>query len=502
MQEALDQITVSISAYLPMLLKALAVLVVGWLAAALAAAGVREVLRRTKLDNRLAEVLAGEEKGKALPIEDWISRGVYWLVMLFVLVGFFQTMDLTLMSEPVNRLLTELLAFAPRILAAAALLLLAWIVAKFLRLIIVRVLDAVKLDERLGETAEIEEGKRIPFSRTLGDGVYWLVFLLFLPAILEALALQGLLEPIQGMFNKAIGFLPNIFMALVILAVGWLVARIVQRILRNLLVAIGTDQLSERVGIAPALGKRSLSDLIGLVAYVLILIPILIAALNALALDAITGPASNMLNTILTAIPAIFAAVLVVAIAYLVGKVISGLCASLLSAAGFDGFLVRIGLVRKAGEGSRTPSAIAGTLILVTMVFFAVMEGSRLLGFDALGELMAGVAVFAGHVLLALVILALGLFLSNLAAKSILAAGTGQAELLAVAARIAIVTLAGAMALGEIGAAREIIMLAFGLIVGAVAVAAAIAFGIGGREIAARHLESWIGSMRSGKSDS
>jgi hypothetical protein len=129
------------------------------------------------------------------------------------------------------------------------------------------------------------------------------------------------------------------------------------------------------------------------------------------------------------------------------------------------------------------------------MVFFAVMEGFRLLGFEVLGELMAQFSVFAGHVFLALVIMGLGLYLSGLAARSIQAAGTSQAELLALAARIAILTLAGAMALGEIGAAKEIVTIAFGLIVGAIAVAVAIAFGLGGRELAAEQLRSWKRSM-------
>jgi len=63
---------------------------------------------------------------------------------------------------------------------------------------------------------------------------------------------------------------------------------ILQQILTNLLAAIGADRLSERMGLAPALGEQRLSGLLGLVVYALILIPVLIAALNALALEAIT----------------------------------------------------------------------------------------------------------------------------------------------------------------------------------------------------------------------
>jgi hypothetical protein len=501
MQEALDQITQSISAYVPNLIGALAILAIGWLVALIVSAVIRSLLKRTTLDNKLAAWITGDKSSESVPVEDWIAKGIFYLIMLFVLVGVFDRLGLRLITEPVQLLLNQIFEFAPRLLAAGVLLLIAWIVAKFFHFVIGRALNAAKFDERLGVQAGLDEAQAIPFSKTLADGIYWLTFLLFLPAVLKALALQDLMAPIQGMFSKVLGFVPNIFTAGVILAVGWLIARIIQRIVTNLLVVIGADKLSERVGLSAALGKRQLSGLLGLIIYVMILIPILIAALNALSLEAITEPASNMLNTILAAIPAIFAAILVVAVAYVVGKIVSGLIANLLAAGGFDEFLVNLGLVKKLEEGPRAPSAIAGTLILVTMMFFAVMEGFELLGFEVLGDLMSQFSIFAGHVFMGLLILGLGLFLANLAARSIRAAGTPQADLLALAARVAILTLAGAMALGEIGAAKEIITLAFGLLVGAIAVAVAVAFGIGGRELAAEQLQTWMKSMKSGSKE-
>ena len=71
-----------------------------------------------------------------------------------------------------------------------------------------------------------------------------------------------------------------------------------------------------------------------------------------------------------------------------------------------------------------------------------------------------------------------------MASKTVLASGAVQAGLLAMAARLSIVVLAGAMALGQMGLANEIINLTFGLLLGAVVVAVAIAFGLGGRDIA------------------
>ncbi|MGA6993155.1 MAG: hypothetical protein WBX50_04575 [Candidatus Deferrimicrobiaceae bacterium] len=62
---------------------------------------------------------------------------------------------------------------------------------------------------------------------------------------------------------------------------------------------------------------------------------------------------------------------------------------------------------------------------------------------------------------------------------------------------MAIPVLAGAMALRQMGLANEIIYIAFGMLLGAVAIAVAIAFGIGGRDIAAAELEKWVRSLKS-----
>lgn len=501
MQAVFDEIIQVVGAYVPNLLGALAILIIGWLVALATSAIVRSGLHRSTLDSRLAAWLAGEEgkESKAIEVTRWASKGVYYLILVFVLVAFFQALGLTLITEPLNRPLVQLFQFAPQLLSAGFLLLIAWTMASLLRLVVARALTAAKIDERLGSQAGLDEEKRLPLAQTLGDVLYWLVFLLFLPAMLSSLAMEGLLQPVQGMMDKVLGFLPSLFSAALILGIGWFIARIVQQIVTNLLAAIGADRLSERVGMDSVLGAQRLSGLIGLVTYVLVFIPVLIAALNALALEAITQPASNMLNMILGALPAIFAAGLVVVIAYVVGRVVAGLVTNLLTGIGFDVVPARLGLGEEPVEGKRTPSEIVGTLVLVAIILFATIEAVQMLGFELLADLVSQFTVFGGQVILGLLIFAIGLYLANLASNAVQASGMVQAKTLALAARASILVLTGAIALQRMGLANEIISLAFGLLLGAIAVAAALAFGLGGREVAARELEEWVSSIRSKK---
>jgi hypothetical protein len=269
----------------------------------------------------------------------------------------------------------------------------------------------------------------------------------------------------------------------------------VRKIVTGLLSAVGLDRLGERVGLTSVLGRQTLSGLVGLVVFVFMIIPVVTAALDALELQAVTAPVSNVLNTILGALPNIFAAFLVLVFSYVIGRVIVGFITELLRGVNFDAVPARLGLGRLGTSGTRTPSDWVGGLVLAAIMLFAVIEASRLLGFTVLSTLVAQFTVLAGQVVFGLILFAIGLWLANLVAQVIEGSQLSNARLLALAARIAILILVGAMALREMGIANDIVNLAFTLLLGSLAVAAALAFGFGGRETAARLLRRWEGSV-------
>ena len=172
------------------------------------------------------------------------------------------------------------------------------------------------------------------------------------------------------------------------------------------------------------------------------------------------------------------------------------LITNLLTGVGFNLLFVKLGLSKEPAKGKWTPSSIAGNIALVAIILFATIEALRLLEFIALADLVTRFLVFAGHVILGLIIFGIGLFLANLAARAVQAAGTEKSGLLALVARVSFIALAAAMALRQMELANEIITWAFVLALGAVAVAAAIAFGMGGREIAAQQLRKWTGTVQ------
>lgn len=483
--------------YVPNLLGAVVLLVAGWFVASFAANGVERLLEKTKLGIKVADAVADEDSEEPRQLERWFSRGVFYLLMLFVLVGFFQILGVTQISEPIIKFLNEIFEYAPRLIGPAFLIVIAWVLAKFLRVVVRKAAQSSKLGSRLRQEADLgaSKKKKEPLADTLADAVYWLTMLLFLPAVLSALDLGGLLEPVRDVVKEILGYLPNLMGAGLVLAVGWFVARILRRVVTNLLAASGLDSLAGRAGMDKIVGDQKLSSLAGLIVYILVFIPVIVAALNALEIDAVTQPVSAMLSSMLSALPNIFAGVLILVVAYVVGRIIAGLATNVLSGIGFDALLSKIGLGGAEKIGTKSLSEIAGYILLTAIMMFAAIEALQLIGFASFATLVSALLVFASQILFGVVVIALGVFLGKVAGDLVRSANPPQAETLATIAHIAVVVMAVVMGMEQMGVGDEVITLAFGVTLGAIGVAGAIAFGFGGREVAGEMIKEWRDSV-------
>lgn len=505
--------------FLPSLIWAIALLLLGWLVATVVALAVRNLLRRTSLDDRVANWATGRPSDQPIPIEKWVSTLVYWVIFLFAIVASLNALNLAGVSAPLNNFLDQIFLYLPRIGGALLLLGLAWLAATLVRSLVINGLGRFNLDDRLAQQTGLEQGSSpVVLNETIGNVLYWFILLLFIPLILSALQLPGLLAPVEGLINSFLQAIPRIVTAGIVLAIGWVIARIVRGVVTNLLLATGVDQLGRRLGLQTGTtGGISLANLAGTLAYVLVLIPAVVAALNELNIEAISTPAVVMLERVLTAIPQVLMAGVVIAAAYFVGRFVADLVTSVLRGAGFDNIMGILGLPELTlstgatvqpgldAEGrpmatvqtpGRTPSEIVGIVILVAIVLFGAVTATEILNFAGLTEIVRAILRIGARVLSGVVVFAVGLYLANLAFRLVNTMGTGQAKVLAQAARIAILIFVGAMALQQMGVAPDIVNLAFGLLLGAIAVAIAIAFGLGGRDVAAEQLREWLAAFK------
>jgi hypothetical protein len=153
-----------------------------------------------------------------------------------------------------------------------------------------------------------------------------------------------------------------------ILLIGWLVARILRNIVTGFLAAAGADRFSESVGLAKILGPHRLSGMLGQVLYILALVPVVVGALTALQLETISKPASDVLLEIVLVLPNIFAGIVIVLLAFVIGKMVSQLVVNLLTAGGFNVVMKRLGLGREGPEGGRQPAEVIGFIVLIAIM--------------------------------------------------------------------------------------------------------------------------------------
>lgn len=380
-------------------------------------------------------------------------------------------------SATLESMLGKLGGALPTIVAALLILLIGYFIAKLLQRLTYKLLNKTGLDNRIASTT----GGGIKPERALSQLVYYIVMVMVLLAALDLLGINSIMDPLNGMVHNFLGFIPNIVAAALIGFIGYVIAKIASSLVG--MAAGFLEGLSKKAGLSSEL---NLTNILQNVVFIIVFIPLLIAALDALKLDAITEPLKGMLETFIGAIPKIIAAVLIIGLFYIGGKFITGLLKSLLESMGTDKLADRLELSGIIGENT-SMSALLANVAFFFIMFIGIITGVERLGFDRLDGILAQIFELTGQIGFGLVILALGNYLANLAYKTM---SSGRSDtFIASISRIVILGLFLAISLRTMGIADNIVELAFGLTLGAVAVAVALSFGLGGREAAGEQMK-------------
>jgi hypothetical protein len=315
-----------------------------------------------------------------------------------------------------------------------------------------------------------------------------LLTIFVLIAVLQHFCLTDVLEPLKVLLSKITAAIPNIIGAGVIGYAGWIIATVVSQLVG---VALGKvdEQLAERTGSKDIKVSRFGSALI----FAIILLPIAVSALGVLNIPAISDPASAMIQKLMAAVPNIIGAGIILLVVYFAAKFVIFILSSLLEGANINALPAKIGIQGMFTE-SFTPTKLIGGAIMFFSMVAAATAAVNILGIDIISEVFARVLEFGGGILIGGLILIIGNFLSTIAYNKLSSHGnTGLANI----ARIAILGLVLAMGLKAMGLADNIVTMAFGFTLGSVAVAAALAFGLGGRDAAKTIADGWAQKISS-----
>ncbi|WP_341226766.1 mechanosensitive ion channel [uncultured Arcticibacterium sp.] len=363
-----------------------------------------------------------------------------------------------------------------RALSALLIFLITWMVAKFVSGLITKLVKKAPFDERMGE-----KGNTKP-SKLIGKLVHYLLLIMGSLIALEILGVSNVLEPLKDMLSKFMQSVPNIIGAGVIGIIGYYLAQFVSE-----LVSMAGDfinKYSEKLN----LGNLDLGNILKKIVFVIVFVPILMVALDYLQMTVITDPAKVLFTNLLSAIPKIILAVIIMAVFYIVGKYVVQLLEGILENIGINEYAVKYNMTSITGE--RKLSSVIGSVATFMILLIGATTAVGELEFAALTNILNEVLALASKVLFGLLILLLGNFLANTAYKFI--NKSDDNVLVANIAKYVILALFIAISLRQMGIANEIIELAFGLTLGAIAVAFALMFGLGGREAAGEQVREFF----------
>ena len=307
---------------------------------------------------------------------------------------------------------------------------------------------------------------------------------------------SSVIQSFQNFFGTLIGYLPNILAALVLLLLAWILAKVLRAGTRRLMRASGIDKRLGKGKDPQDESQYPVAQGAGTVVFWVVWILFLLAILQVLGVGGLFDSIVVIFERIFAAIPHIIGAAVILAIFYFVGRLLAKLATKALTKIRFDELPVKLGLAKKPIKGAGSPSNVVGYTIMVFMMLFGIIMAADLLGFTAVRELIAVLTQFLGLVILGVVIIGIGILVANFVANILRAAG--RSEPMISLAKISIIVLSVVLGIRAMGFADDLILLGFGLALGAAALAAAIAFGLGGREVAGELLARWTktGSRR------
>ena len=385
-----------------------------------------------------------------------------------------------------ERLWDSIFGALPAVVSAILYLILAFIVASVVKNLTVKLLNKVKADkytDKLGITDE-KTGSSIEF---FGKLVFFIVFVLFLPGVLDKLGLENVALPITSMVSQFLNFIPNIIASVIILLVGIFVANIIRQLLTPVLRKLNIDRIQEKAGLKVGEGS-TVSSMISYIVYILILIPVIIAALQVLNITAITQPAVAMLNKIVLFLPNIFVAIGIVAVGVFIANITGKLLTTVLSAVGADTFVKSLLPDDNTKLQKLSASKIIGETVRYIIVLLFLVEAFNVIQLDVLRVVGQAIIAYLPLAISAAIIIIIAFILSAWIEKLLLK-NLPQAKILARLVKYVIIVLGLFMTLNQLGIAVTIVNAAFIIMLGALGVAFAIAFGVGGRQFAAETLK-------------
>lgn len=373
------------------------------------------------------------------------------------------------------------------ILNALIILLLAFIIATIAKKLTFKLLKRLKLFKKLDDKNKDKHS----LINMLSNLVFLIIFLLFVQDIFKILGIQIITTQLYNFLNIILEYLPNILAAIIVLLIGIFIAKIIRQLLLPIFERIKINKLQELAGFEIN-NTENLSSVLSYVIYILLIIPVIISSLSILNINAISVPAINALSIIFNFIPNIIFATVILIIGFFISKFFGNIIFKLLIMSDIDSKLAKILPSNNIIQKIKISKAIKILTKIIIYIIF-IVESLDILQLSILTTIGSVIINYIPILLTAIILIGIAIFLSGLIEK-FLEDKISNLTINVVKSTIYIVITF--MILNHLGIATEIVNSAFIIILSALGIAFAIAFGIGGREFASNILKKLENSIK------
>lgn len=384
------------------------------------------------------------------------------------------------LSNLLENFLLKVSSIFPGVIGAVLMLIIGWIIAKFIKKVSYKLLKKVNWDDKLMKKAKLD----IDINKFISSLLYVVIMIYVLLIVLQKLGMTSVLEPLQNMMTSFLAFLPKILGAGIILFIGYLIAKFVSS-----LVSLAGDFIDKLLHKINFKETDRLINVLEKLVFIIIIIPFAIAALNKIELKEVSDPVNHVLDQIIAIIPNVLGATAIIAIFVVGGRFLKTLIKGLLDSLEIDTLVEKMELSSVIGANTSL-ATILSNIVYFFLVFFGVITGIEMMNFTELTDVLNTVLTISGGILFGMIILVVGNLISSIAYKNL--SKSEDNKFVALIVKYAILGLFLAMALTKMGFADDIVKLAFGLTLGAIAVVIALSYGLGGREAAGEHMKDII----------
>jgi len=376
--------------------------------------------------------------------------------------------------------------YGPKVLTAIGILVAFYIGALIVKWLIGKAIDATGLAKKANENSPAGTKS---LGASLSSAAFWVVMLVGIMQSMTALGATRVTNALNEVVNPIVAYLPEIVGAVILFGVFLIIANVVKTAMKAIFAP--TDGLPEKFGLAS--GPTNVSGILANVLSAIVLILGAIAAFDVLNIESISVPANEMLSDIMAAIPRIIIAGVIMTIFVFIARFVANLIRQTLPGFGVDSAVAELGVLKGADKGL-TASGVLANASMFFIVLLGLIQALKALEFEQLTAALNVVLEMGAQILFGAIIIFAGVFLARLITGAMAAAGSGASDVAATVVKWVIIALSVILGISRMGldptGGEFILNVAQYLVMGAAA-ALALAFGWGGKDWAAKQLESW-----------